>query len=55
MQTEALKKTSKIINFLKCGLVLCIDASDMAIGIISKQESMMIAYESKELYNAEVN
>ena len=45
----------RIMNSLKGGLVLCTDASDMAIGVVFMQEGMVIAYESKRLNNVELN
>jgi hypothetical protein len=58
---EALMKTLTeapvltIVDPLKGGLVLCTDASDMAIGDVLMQEGRVIAYESKELKNVELN
>ena len=40
---------------LKGGLVLCTDASDMAIGVVLIQEGRVIAYESKKFNNIELN
>ena len=52
---EALKKALteapilRIMDSLKGALVLCTDASDMAIGIVLMQEGKVIVYESKNL------
>ena len=58
---EALKKTMmealilRIMDPLKGGLVLCTDASDMAIGVILMRKNKIIGFESKKLSNAELN
>ena len=58
---EALKKTLtkapvlRIMDPLKDMLVLCTDASDMAVYVVLMQEGRVIPYESIKLSNAKLN
>ena len=58
---DALKKALRealvlrIMDPLKGRLLLCTDASNMAIGTIMMQDGKVIAYESKKLSNAKLN
>lgn len=44
-----------IMDPLKGGIVLCTDASDLAIGAVLMQEGRVLAYESRKLNSAELN
>jgi hypothetical protein len=44
-----------IIDPLKGNIVLCIDASDLAIGTVLMQDKRVIAYESRKLSSVELN
>jgi hypothetical protein len=44
-----------IIDPMKGNIVLCTDASDLAIGAVLMQDKQVIAYESRKLSSAELN
>ena len=44
-----------IINPLKGNIILCIDASDLAIGAVLMQDKKVVAYESRKLNTVELN
>ena len=44
-----------IIDPLKGNIILCIDASDLAIGVVLMQDKKIVAYESRKLNSAELN
>ena len=44
-----------IMEFLKGNIILCTDASDLAIGAVLMQDKKIIAYESRKLNSAELN
>ena len=44
-----------IIDPLKGNIILCTDASDLAIGAVLMQDKKIVAYESRKLNSAELN